>query len=78
MLLALDTDDEINRPGSDRRDKSADASGHIITKLPETDVQRMRMIPAPSIESVLSEVSETAKGYIMPRGAALLPDIGKR
>jgi nickel-dependent lactate racemase len=45
----------------------------IITKLPETDVRRMRMIPARSIDSVLSELLGTAKGYILPRGAALLP-----
>jgi len=46
---------------------------HIVTKLPEEDVRRMRMVPATSVESVLSEVPATAKGYIMPRGAALLP-----
>jgi lactate racemase len=45
---------------------------HIVTKLPETDVRRMRMIPAQSIESVMSELPAT-KGYITPRGAALLP-----
>jgi hypothetical protein len=35
----------------------------------------MRMIPAHSIEEVLAGVSPDAKGYIMPRGAALLPVI---
>ena len=45
----------------------------IITNLPEPDVRRMRMIPTPSLESVLSEMPGNAKGYIMPRGAALLP-----
>ena len=48
---------------------------HVVTKLPETDVLKMHMIPAPSIESVLAEIPATAKGYIMPRGAALLPII---
>lgn len=46
---------------------------HIITALPEADARRMRLVPATSIESVLSEIPATARGYIMPRGAALLP-----
>jgi lactate racemase len=45
----------------------------IVTKLNDDDVRRMRMIPAQSIESFLSEIPATARGYIMPRGAALLP-----
>jgi nickel-dependent lactate racemase len=48
---------------------------HIITKLPDEDVRRMRMVPAQSIESVVSELPATPNGYIMPRGAALLPVI---
>jgi hypothetical protein len=31
------------------------------------------MIPARSIEEALAGVSPNSKGYIMPRGAALLP-----
>jgi hypothetical protein len=31
------------------------------------------MIPARSIEEVLADVTPNSKGYIMPRGAALLP-----
>ncbi|HEX5703303.1 MAG TPA: nickel-dependent lactate racemase [Pyrinomonadaceae bacterium] len=46
---------------------------HIVTELPEPDVRRMRMVPASSIESVLAEIPQTATGYLMPRGAALLP-----
>ena len=46
---------------------------HIITELGEDEVRHMRMDPAPSIESVLAEIPATARGYIMPRGAALLP-----
>ena len=49
---------------------------HIITKLPEEEVPKMRMIPATSIDSVLSGIPATARGYIMPRGAALLPFVG--
>jgi nickel-dependent lactate racemase len=46
---------------------------HLITKLPDDDVRQMRMIPARSIEEALAEVMPDSKGYIMPRGAALLP-----
>lgn len=46
---------------------------HIVTTLPETEVRNLRLIPADSIESILSELPTTASGYIMPRGAALLP-----
>lgn len=49
---------------------------HIVTKLQEADVRRMRMIPAQSIESVLSQISATTRGHIMPRGGALLPVSG--
>ncbi len=46
---------------------------HLITKLPDDDVRTMRMIPARSIEEALAQVTPDSKGYIMPRGAALLP-----
>ena len=46
---------------------------HLITKLPDDDVRRMRMIPARSIEEALVDVTPNSKGYLMPRGAALLP-----
>ena len=46
---------------------------HIVTKLSTDDVRRMRMIPARSIDFALSTIPKEAKGYIMPRGAALLP-----
>jgi len=45
----------------------------IITKLPDDDVRRMRMIPVRSIEEALVDVTANSKGYLMPRGAALLP-----
>jgi nickel-dependent lactate racemase len=45
----------------------------VITKLAHDDLLRMRMIPAQTIESVLSELSTSVNGYIMPRGAAVLP-----
>jgi nickel-dependent lactate racemase len=49
---------------------------HIVTKLPDDEVRRMRMIPVGSIDEALAEAGANAKGYIMPRGAALLPVVG--
>jgi nickel-dependent lactate racemase len=46
---------------------------HIVTDLDKDSVHRMRMIPANSIDSVLAQISPNTPGYIMPRGAALLP-----
>jgi nickel-dependent lactate racemase len=46
---------------------------HLITKLPDDDTRKMRMIPTRSIEEALADVTPNSKGYIMPRGAALLP-----
>jgi nickel-dependent lactate racemase len=45
----------------------------IITKLSDDDARKMRMIPARSIDEALADVTPNSKGYIMPRGAALLP-----
>jgi nickel-dependent lactate racemase len=49
---------------------------HIVTELADDEVRRMRMIRANSVAAALAEVSPTAQGYIMPRGAALLPITG--
>jgi hypothetical protein len=53
----------------------SDLAAHIgvDTELLEPDARTMRMIPAQSIESVMSEIPASTKGYILPRGAALLP-----
>jgi len=48
---------------------------HLVTTCDQDSVRRMRMIPAERIESVLNDVPANAKGYILPRGAALLPVI---
>jgi lactate racemase len=45
---------------------------HIVTTLKEADVRRMRMKPVRSIEEALTGL-ENASGYIIRRGAALLP-----
>jgi len=46
---------------------------HLITKLSDDDVRQLRMIPARSLEGALAGVTANSKGYLMPRGAALLP-----
>ena len=46
---------------------------HLVSELPDEEVRRMRMVPALSLDEVLHSLDEEAKGYIMPRGTALLP-----
>lgn len=45
----------------------------LVSGLPEDDVRSMRMTPARTLDAALSQVERRAEGYIMPRGAALLP-----
>ena len=45
----------------------------IVTSLAEEQTRRMRMEPVRSIEEGLAGTSESASGYVMPRGAALFP-----
>ncbi len=45
----------------------------IITNLSSDETRGMRMKPARSIDEALSNAPAGATGYIMPRGAALLP-----
>jgi hypothetical protein len=49
----------------------------IVTALPDEEVRRMRMTPASSLEEALRGANSNDKGYILPRGAALLPVIVK-
>ncbi len=46
---------------------------HMITSLGEEQTARMRLNHVQSIEEVLADLSPAAPGYILPRGAALLP-----
>jgi nickel-dependent lactate racemase len=46
---------------------------HIITDLSEEQTRGMRMTKVRSLEETLRQIPLTATGYIMPRGAALLP-----
>jgi nickel-dependent lactate racemase len=48
---------------------------HIVTKLPNDHVRRMKMLPFSALAEALSQLSPDAKGYIMPRGAAVLPTL---
>jgi len=46
---------------------------HLVSRLPDEEVRRMRMIPARSLTDVLEKIDHQTEGYIMRRGAALLP-----
>lgn len=46
---------------------------YLVSGLADEDVLRMHMIPSRTIEDALAQVDKTANGYIMPRGAMLLP-----
>lgn len=48
---------------------------HLVSTLPDEDVRRMRTTPAHSVSDVIENLPGGAEGYIMPRGAALLPRI---
>jgi nickel-dependent lactate racemase len=45
----------------------------LVSELPDDDVRQMRMTPARSLDEAMSQVDSKAEGYILPRGAALLP-----
>jgi hypothetical protein len=46
----------------------------LVSELPPDDVRRMRMFPVRTIAEAL-EHAESGDGFIMPRGAAVLPVI---
>jgi len=46
---------------------------YLVSTLAPEDVKRMRMNPADSLEAALEKVGPVSGGYILPRGAALLP-----
>lgn len=47
----------------------------LISELAEDDVRKMRMRPGHTLAAALSDAGSKASGYIMPRGAALLPRV---
>jgi len=51
---------------------------HIMTELNDEQTRGMRMTKTPTISEALANISASATGYIMPRGAALLPTFQNR
>lgn len=47
----------------------------LLSALPDVDVRRMRMLPARSLDDAVANLKRTGDGYILPRGAALLPQL---
>ena len=47
----------------------------LISELPDEQVRSMHMIPAHSLEEVTNQIDNPTQGFILPRGAALLPVI---
>ncbi|HVF44969.1 MAG TPA: nickel-dependent lactate racemase [Pyrinomonadaceae bacterium] len=45
----------------------------LVSALPDEDVRHMRMTPARSVDEALARAPADAEGYVMPRGAALMP-----
>src|SRR6185312_612992 len=45
----------------------------LVSSLPEDDVRNLRITPASSLAEAASEIDKNADGYILPRGAAVLP-----
>lgn len=50
----------------------------LISELPDEEARLMRMTPVQSLSEALAQVDPQAEGYILPRGAALLPAIANR
>ena len=48
---------------------------YLISQLDEPDVRKMRMIPARTLSQAIDEIGFGTSGYIMPRGAAVLPRV---
>src|SRR5215211_5389922 len=48
----------------------------LVSELPPDDVRKMRMVPVRTIEEALAQAG-SGDGFIMPRGAAVLPLVSK-
>ena len=46
---------------------------YLISDLADDDVRSMRMTPARTLADALKDIDKTSAGYILPRGAAILP-----
>jgi nickel-dependent lactate racemase len=51
---------------------------YLVSELPDEDVRRLRMIPAPSLSAALNQIGGEQAGYIMPHGAGFLPRLSAR
>ena len=49
----------------------------LISQLPDEQVKQMRMTPVRSIAEALDQTRDAGDGFIMPRGAAVLPRIAE-
>jgi nickel-dependent lactate racemase len=47
----------------------------LVSDLPNESVRKMRMVPAASLDDALAQVDSSVAGYVMPRGAAILPRV---
>jgi nickel-dependent lactate racemase len=48
---------------------------HLVSKLANEDVQRMRMRPAQTLYEALARCDESARGYILARASSVLPTL---
>lgn len=46
---------------------------HLVSELPDEEVLSMRLHPARTLNDVLDKIDRESEGYVLPRGAALLP-----
>jgi nickel-dependent lactate racemase len=45
----------------------------LVSSFADDDVRKMRMVPMPTLYEAIRSIGGNKKGYIMPRGAAVLP-----
>jgi lactate racemase len=48
---------------------------HLVSELPPGDVKKMHMEPSESLDTALNKLDPWEDGYVMPRGAAVLPKV---
>lgn len=46
---------------------------HLVSNFPDEEVRQMRMTPARTVTDVLASLDRAVEGFVMPRGAAVLP-----
>jgi nickel-dependent lactate racemase len=74
LELRLQTAYEVNGQTAWALMTKAERYGvHLVSNLSDDDVRKMRMIPAQSLAEALEQSGTKERGYIMPRGAAVLP-----